>query len=372
MLEEVTQYFADKQQYFTRLSNRMDGAMYILLAIYFVLRLFAWGFESQALFYAFTDTLIVATIACFLRGLNVFAFSKSLGPLFFVITRLFKDVGQWFFIFVLFMFSFQAGIFALTEQVGKSGWEFFPSGSMGAGFTAILGDLGDNTMDWMTETRGFGVVLLLAYSLITQVMLVNLLIAMMNDTYSKVKENSDKEWKFYRYCLIVDYITNSPYPPPFNLVFGPYFYIKQWKKEDSTKAILTSLIKRKNDTQQFYDPNDTELELLSDQIVLKMKQATETVIEEEKIEDQDTLQAVSRELREHMRILNTQRDSDRFYLQLKMEAILNEVKANKCKCQCQYQSNTNSNNNNDTSNTNDNNNPPNNNNSKRSTAPADS
>ncbi len=50
---------------------------------------------------------------------------------------------------------------------------------------------------------------------------------MMGDTYSTVKDNSDKEWKFYRFTLVADYVSCSPYPPPFNLIFGPIFYIKK-------------------------------------------------------------------------------------------------------------------------------------------------
>lgn len=267
------------------------------------------------MFFAFTDALIIATIACFVRVLNVFAFFKTLGSLFFVITRLFTDVWRWFFIFGLFMFSFQAGIFALTTQAGKSGWELFPTGSMGVGFTAILGEMG-NSMEWVTGT--FGVVLLLAYSLITQVMLVNLLIAMMGDTYTKVEENSDKEWKFYRYCLIVDYSTHSPCPPPLNLLFVPYSIIKQ--RNSHTKSLLISLIKKHQPYEPMNNP-EVELDLLSDQTLLKMKHATDIVLEEEKIEDRDSLKRVSRDLREHIRILNTQRDNDRIFFEQRLNAL---------------------------------------------------
>ncbi len=61
---------------------------------------------------------------------------------------------------------------------------------MGAYFT-IIGDY-DSTMEVLKESTFFGPFLVSIYALIAQIMLVNLLIAMMGDTFQSVKENSDK------------------------------------------------------------------------------------------------------------------------------------------------------------------------------------
>jgi hypothetical protein len=230
-------------------------------------------------------------------------------------------VWQWLFIFLLFALSFQAGIFAFTRQSGNAAWVFFPAGSMGSGFTAILGDLGAHTMEWMEETS-IGVAVVLVYSLITQVMLVNLLIAMMGDTYSAVKENSDKEWKFYRYSLVIDYITSSPYPPPFNLLFGPILYIRSRVQANSTRAQLEAINIKNFNALQMSAIIDRDAELYGSKTVVKMKLAKEKVLDREAAEELDTLHTVSSVVREHMRILNTQRDSDRLYLEHNMKTIL--------------------------------------------------
>jgi len=285
----------------------------LLLIVYFVLRILAWNYASRDLLTAYTDVLVVATIACYLRLMNVFAFSKSLGPLFFVIIRLFKDVLLWLFVFFLFMVSFQAGIFALTRQAGESGWSWYPNGSMGAGFTAILGDIGNDTMEWMTRTK-LGVILIVVYSLITQVMLVNLLIAMMGDTYSSVKENSDKEWKFSRYSLINDFITSSPYPPPLNLVFAPILYIlDKLSSNEGAKSLVQVDI-------QFDKPvSKTEG---------RMRLAKEKVLDKEEEEDLDTLHTISQVVRKHLEIATnhsqldaTRRDNDELRL-VRLEKLL--------------------------------------------------
>jgi len=228
-----------------------------------VLRILAWSLKIQTLLIWYTDVLVIATIAGFGRFMTVFFIaSNKIGPMVFVILRLFKDVVRWFFIFLLFVVSFQAGIFAFTRQAGQSGWHLFPNGSMGAGLTAIIGDLGSNTMDWMVETR-VGVILVIVYSFVTQVLLVALLIAMMGNSYNNVKKNSDQEWKFHRYSMIKAYKSTSEVPPPLNII-----------------QLIFKLRCRSDDS------DDTELDILVDLTRTEkfLRQATQRVIafEEEK------------------------------------------------------------------------------------------
>jgi hypothetical protein len=65
-----------------------------------------------------------------------------------------------------------------------------------------------------------GPCLLWIFSFTTQVVLVNLLIAMMSETYENIKQNADNEWKYSR-VFVVDEFVSSVYwiPPPFSLPF---------------------------------------------------------------------------------------------------------------------------------------------------------
>eukprot|EP01099_Mayorella_cantabrigiensis_P004060 TRINITY_DN3051_c0_g1_i1.p1 TRINITY_DN3051_c0_g1~~TRINITY_DN3051_c0_g1_i1.p1 ORF type:complete len:164 (-),score=57.04 TRINITY_DN3051_c0_g1_i1:58-549(-) len=56
------------------------------------------------------------------------------------------------------------------------------------------------------------------YLILGQILLQNLLIAMMADTYSEIRDNSDEEWKFSRYLLVHEYKTANLIPPPLNLI----------------------------------------------------------------------------------------------------------------------------------------------------------
>ena len=55
-------------------------------------------------------------------------------------------------------------------------------------------------------------------SVTPQVLLVNLLIAMMSDTYTDIKENADIEWKFSRMTSVLESVERThPVPPPVSL-----------------------------------------------------------------------------------------------------------------------------------------------------------
>ena len=64
------------------------------------------------------------------------------------------------------------------------------------------------------------------YLVVTVIVLVNLLIAMMSDTYQRIQAQSDTEWKFGRAVLIRDMSRKSGTPSPFNLLTSLFFYIK--------------------------------------------------------------------------------------------------------------------------------------------------
>jgi hypothetical protein len=59
------------------------------------------------------------------------------------------------------------------------------------------------------------------YTLIATVVLVNLLVAMFSDTYSRIKENSETEYCHLRYVFVYSYRhLTDPIPPPLNLPFS--------------------------------------------------------------------------------------------------------------------------------------------------------
>ena len=58
------------------------------------------------------------------------------------------------------------------------------------------------------------------YMTVTLIVLINLLIAMMSNTYQRIENQSDIEWKFGRAKLIRNMNRTLSTPSPINLIIG--------------------------------------------------------------------------------------------------------------------------------------------------------
>ena len=58
--------------------------------------------------------------------------------------------------------------------------------------------------------------LLWVYFMLSQIVLLNLLVAIMGDTWQQIRENADDEWKYLKVNAIAEYFELHHIPPPFN------------------------------------------------------------------------------------------------------------------------------------------------------------
>jgi len=70
-------------------------------------------------------------------------------------------------------------------------------------------------------------VIFAVYLLVTVIVLINLLIAMMSDTYQRIQQDSDTEWKFGLAKLIRNMHRTDVSPSPINLVTTWTVYLYQ-------------------------------------------------------------------------------------------------------------------------------------------------
>lgn len=78
-----------------------------------------------------------------------------------------------------------------------------------------------------TYTRFWGLLMFGSYSVINVIVLLNLLIAMMSNSYAMIDEHSDTEWKFARTKLWLSYFEEgATLPPPFNIFPRPKHFFK--------------------------------------------------------------------------------------------------------------------------------------------------
>jgi len=145
-----------------------------------------------------------------IRVLQHYSTQQGVGVLIIMIIEMLKDMKLWMVLSSIFLVAFAISFLSIAEHAES------PLEALAAPVWAMYGEL---ALEEVTETSGlFGEVTLWIYALISNVLLVNLLIAMMGDTYARVKDAADIEWKFGRVNSVLEAIERTyPIPPPFSL-----------------------------------------------------------------------------------------------------------------------------------------------------------
>ena len=164
----------------------------------------------------------------FFRITRVLLLHRKIGPVVICIVEIMKDVLYVSIIFLIIYFAFSAGVwsmfkpfqgcneneskYCLSEKrlvqnqtypgiLSLLFWKVFDGDFSDAEirFNATRSE-DDNSISGGVISHGFshlmGLAFLAGYQGLTVIILINVLIAMMNSTYSKIWENSDKEWKY--------------------------------------------------------------------------------------------------------------------------------------------------------------------------------
>ena len=93
-----------------------------------------------------------------------------------------------------------------TDPWATDGAFFFPYWAM-FGEYGEVNDFAVASIYW--GPINWGSVVIWAYNFFSQVLLVNLLIAMMSETYSRIKRNADDEWKFKRVAVVDEFASSG-------------------------------------------------------------------------------------------------------------------------------------------------------------------
>uniref|UniRef100_UPI00398E70EC transient receptor potential cation channel subfamily M member 2 n=1 Tax=Pristiophorus japonicus TaxID=55135 RepID=UPI00398E70EC len=224
--------------------NRMDVAASLIFIVGLICRCF------PSTFYQGRIILCLDFIIYCLRVMHIFTVSKTLGPKIIMVEMMMKDIFFFLFLLVLAIVAYgvtKQGILIHNEQ--RLNWIFH--GVVYQPYRMIFGEIPNDVSfsgfdlsqctvngtdpyqpkcpehdsdsapvfpEWLT------IILLSLYLLFTNILLLNLLIAMFNYTFQVVQDNTDKIWKFQRYSLIEEYYSRPPAPPPF-IIFSHAFLL---------------------------------------------------------------------------------------------------------------------------------------------------
>ncbi|XDV33670.1 hypothetical protein PO909_003992 [Leuciscus waleckii] len=185
--------------------------------------------------------LAVAMTLGFIQLLEFLTFHHLFGPWAIIIRDLIKDLCRFAVILMLFHTAFTLSLTALCQplypqdrdnstvnpkQVSVPG----PLNMSVLLFFALFGltepDKIPDVERSSPATPVLAKMVFGVYLVVTFIVLVNLLIAMMSDTYQRIQAQSDTEWKFGRAVLIRDMSHKSGIPSPFNLFTNLFYSIK--------------------------------------------------------------------------------------------------------------------------------------------------
>ncbi|XP_063885899.1 serine/threonine-protein phosphatase 6 regulatory ankyrin repeat subunit C-like isoform X3 [Scylla paramamosain] len=198
--------------------------------------------------YIRNNLLAIALLLASVQLLDFLSFHHLFGPWAVIIGKLMVDLGRFLVILMIFVFGFSMYVAAIYNPLRPIYSEFnytidgettgYPPAEapvqnpLQAGEMLFFSLFGLVEPDYMPPFYSHPVwsqtlmkIVFGIYQMVTVVVLINLLIAMMSDTYQRIQAKSDTEWKFGLAKLIRNMSRTSGTPSPLNLLVKLIVYI---------------------------------------------------------------------------------------------------------------------------------------------------
>jgi len=182
---------------------------------------------------------------------------KLTGPFVVMIFRMLRqDVARFIIIYVNVLIGLSAAVFAIEEDDTENGPALFGN-RIETYFLAMFGNFDFNSFNGQLRATWLGTILLIAYIILVTILLLNLLIAMMANTYTQISERSQQEW-LLAYAQIITEIEKEMTGGAFrgdNLKYwvnyknarymlcqeeDPTYFLRESNEERDRKAVLAN------------------------------------------------------------------------------------------------------------------------------------
>ncbi|XP_052248910.1 uncharacterized protein LOC127856631 [Dreissena polymorpha] len=235
-LTDAIRLFMEEKQYFSDPWTLMNSVATILFVCGTCIRATCCEDEGRIM-------LSISFMMFSLRLLHMLSPLYEIGPLLVMIGRMFADLAKFLIILAIVYFSFAITIQSILYTSSPFDWNTFSSvakrhyWNMFGEFSTTLDELGgeiecipdDGVRSNITLPRCptlirtyIAPVLLALFMLIVQILLLNLLIAMFNYSFTKIQNDANRHWCFLRFKLIDAYSCSSSIPPPFSFPWNIY------------------------------------------------------------------------------------------------------------------------------------------------------
>ncbi|RMX42269.1 hypothetical protein pdam_00009856 [Pocillopora damicornis] len=228
IMEEIRQLAAQQPKtlgdklsvYFSDTWNLVDTFALLAFVVAACLRFFDSTYEAARIIFSLNIIVFIV------RSLQIVSVNRQLGPKLVMIRKMLEDLKQFVIILAIFIIAYgialQAVSFPGPGQFAKT-WDQVIRGILDLPYWQMYGELFLEEISGQKPSEYFEVhptakwlspALLAGYMLFTNVLLLNLLIAIFSYTFERVQEDSDKVWKFQRYELIAEYHGRPLFFPP--------------------------------------------------------------------------------------------------------------------------------------------------------------
>ncbi|XP_076101184.1 transient receptor potential cation channel subfamily M member 2-like [Mytilus galloprovincialis] len=260
------------KKYLFNFWNILDVLSYTLT----IVAIFVRVFRSTKTNKTYRRFFSMSLFAMYMRFLHVLLMSRKIGPKIIMIKEMLKDLFRFIGILFVFMIGvgvlYHANMYPQHEDMWSSGewrywriwkiiyipyWQIYGEpmleqfeANSTTPCTTIQSEWESNpTIERCNEYDWILVVITALYMLISNLLLVNLLIAVFSYRFERVQEISEKLWRYLRYEVIMDYRTRIP--APLNLVIRPIYIayrsimcIKNQIKKDKEQDVKAASHKR--------------------------------------------------------------------------------------------------------------------------------
>ncbi|KAH3703627.1 hypothetical protein DPMN_078666, partial [Dreissena polymorpha] len=170
-----------------------------------------------------------------IRKLKNYFLEKILGPKLIIIRRMVQDLLYFLVIMAVFLLAYAIASHSILYPDAPVTWETARQiirkpylhlyGELFLDETEDLKDCTNDASLWKNGTsercpsetgRMVGPIMMAVYLLFSNILMLNLLIAMFSYTFNKIHERSEKIWCFQRYIMVKDYAQRPVLCPPVN------------------------------------------------------------------------------------------------------------------------------------------------------------
>ena len=203
--DEWYKYALDKKSFSADFWNKYD---YLVILLTYA----SLGARLRSIELAI-DVLSFNVVLVWCRMFKYLSINMEIGLLVIMVINMMTDIYLWSLVSMVFLGAFTIAFISIADTTK------FDAGKDHPMTVPLWATLGTFDVHEVTEWNpSVGQAMLWLYVLVSNVILVNLLIAMMGHTFGVIKERADEEWKYGRLASVLEATERmSPVPPPFNL-----------------------------------------------------------------------------------------------------------------------------------------------------------